>query len=74
MSHFIKPEVQIGMRRYLLAESKDVLYVAFVGTKQRRDIMTNANIMHEAMWPTSVSIDGAQTGPQVQLFGHKVKF
>ena len=40
----------ITMLRYLLAESKDALYAAFIGTKQRRDIMTNANIMQEAMW------------------------
>ena len=37
--------------RYLLAESKDAVYVSFIGTKQRRDIMTNANIMQEPLWP-----------------------
>ena len=60
--------MQFAVHRYLLAESKDALYVAFVGTKQRRDIMTNANIMHEAMWPKRTHANGAHTAPQVTLF------
>lgn len=41
-----------------MADSKDALYIAFVGTKQRRDIITNANIMHEKLWPGQVAATG----------------
>lgn len=37
--------------RYMLAEDADALYVCFIGTKQRRDIVTNANIMQDILWP-----------------------
>ncbi|KAA6417845.1 MAG: lipase class 3 family [Trebouxia sp. A1-2] len=54
--------------RYLLAEDNDALYVSFIGTKQRRDIMTNANIMQENLWPDlpiaadSQEVPAAHTG------------
>ena len=52
--------------RYLLAEDRDALYVSFIGTKQRRDIMTNANIMQETLWPDLADdVNGAE--PQVRL-------
>ena len=38
-----------------MAESDDALYVAFMGTKQMRDIATNANISLAALWPTEGS-------------------
>jgi hypothetical protein len=37
-------------RRYLVADCADALYVACMGTKQRRDLVTNANIMLEPLW------------------------
>jgi len=45
--------------------------VSFIGTKQRRDIMTNANIMQETLWPelAEVPIGDTQvsfTQPYVQ--------
>ena len=36
-----------------MAEGSDVLYVAFMGTKQRRDLLTNANAVLVPLWPTS---------------------
>ena len=39
------------LARYLLAESADTLYVAFMGTKFRRDLVTNANVFMEPIWP-----------------------
>ena len=35
-----------------MAESGDTLYVAFMGTKQMRDMATNANVSLSALWPT----------------------
>eukprot|EP00884_Botryococcus_braunii_P014665 jgi/Botrbrau1/2319/Bobra.39_1s0008.1 len=44
--------------RYLLAEGEGRMYVAFMGTKQRRDLVTNANILQEPVWPELVeSVD-----------------
>ncbi|KAK9820296.1 hypothetical protein WJX72_008693 [[Myrmecia] bisecta] len=37
--------------RYLVAEGGDALYVAFMGTKARRDLLTNANVVLEPLWP-----------------------
>lgn len=49
--------------RYLLAEDSDALYVSFIGTKQRRDIMTNANIMQENLWPGQPTAADSQEVP-----------
>ena len=40
--------------RYLVAESADTLYVAFMGTKQFRDILTNADVRLVRLWPEEV--------------------
>ena len=37
--------------RFLLAESEDALWVAFMGTKSARDLLTNAHIMMAPVWP-----------------------
>jgi hypothetical protein len=50
------------LARYLLAEDNDALYVSFIGTKQRRDIMTNANIMQESLWPGVPTAADSQVG------------
>ena len=36
--------------RYLLAEGEDTLYVAFMGTKVKGDLITNARIYQELLW------------------------
>ncbi|KAK9832529.1 hypothetical protein WJX81_006107 [Elliptochloris bilobata] len=41
--------------RYLLAEAGDALVVTFMGTKQRRDLLTNANLILEPVWPQDVA-------------------
>ena len=41
--------------RYAVADSPEALYVAFVGTKQRRDYWTLAAIRQQAMWPEDSS-------------------
>lgn len=58
--------------RYLLAESEETLYVAFIGTKQGRDIMTNANIMQQPLWPDLPDAMPA-AGPQVSSLAHLCK-
>ena len=35
----------------MVAQSRDALYVAFMGTKQRHDILTNANVGMAPLWP-----------------------
>ena len=39
------------MTRYVLSETKETLYVAFMGTKQRRDLIANASVIQDAVWP-----------------------
>lgn len=43
------------MCRYMVAESCDALYVAFMGTKQMRDVATNANISLSPLRPTEAA-------------------
>ena len=35
----------------MLAEDEDTLYVAFIGTKQRRDLVANAAVLQVLFWP-----------------------
>ena len=42
-----------------MANDKDTLYISFMGTKQRRDLVTNAAVLQEPLWPDAVS-DGDQ--------------
>ena len=35
----------------MLAEDEDTLYVAFMGTKQRRDLVANAAVLQVLLWP-----------------------
>lgn len=39
------------MCRYMLAEDEDTLYIAFMGTKQRRDLVANAAVLQVLFWP-----------------------
>lgn len=55
--------------RYLLAESEEALYVAFIGTKQGRDIVTNANIMQQPLWP-DLPHAMPSAAPQVRSLAH----
>lgn len=35
----------------MLAEDDDTIYVAFMGTKQRRDLVANAAVLQVPLWP-----------------------
>lgn len=52
--------------RCLLGEADGALYMAFMGTKQRRDLVTNAQVLQEPIWPEDVSPD-SQDASQVAL-------
>lgn len=36
--------------RYLVAEGESTVYVALMGTKVKRDLVTNAAILQELLW------------------------
>ena len=44
-----------GLCRYMLAEDETTVYVAFIGTKQRRDLVTNAAVLQVLLWPDTDS-------------------
>ena len=52
--------------RCLLGEADGALYMAFMGTKQRRDLVTNAQVLQEPIWPEDLSSD-QQDASQVAL-------
>ena len=43
--------------RCLLGEADGALYMAFMGTKQRRDLVTNAQVLQEPIWPEDMASD-----------------
>ena len=52
--------------RRLLGEADGALYMAFMGTKQRRDLVTNAQVLQEPVWPEDLVPD-AQDASQVGM-------
>ena len=56
--------------RCLLGEADGALYMAFMGTKQRRDLVTNAQVLQEPIWSeelTSESQEASQVLETVTL-------
>ena len=45
----LMPAVRKG--RYLVAEGEATIYVAFMGTKSAWDLLTNAAILQQQLWP-----------------------
>ena len=43
-------KMECGVCRYMVAEGPDALYVCFMGTKQRRDLIVNANLVQQPLW------------------------
>ncbi len=43
-------------RSYICAVGPDVMYVAFMGTKQARDLVTDVYVTHEPMWAESLAL------------------
>ena len=48
--------------RYLVAEApaSNTIFVAFMGTKVRRDLAANANVIHEPVWPEDLQGEAAK--------------
>ena len=51
------PTQQTTCNRCLLGEADGALYMAFMGTKQRRDLVTNAQVLQEPIWPEDLTSD-----------------
>lgn len=39
----------------MIGESGDTQYIAFMGTKQKRDLVANVNMGQEVLWPEELS-------------------
>ncbi|PON65978.1 Fungal lipase-like [Trema orientale] len=59
----VQPSSDHVRHRYLLAEAGDTLFASFVGTKQYKDVMTDANIFQGAIFHEDAmeDIDGTET-------------
>lgn len=57
----VQPSSDHVLHRYLLAEAGDTLFASFIGTKQYKDIMADANILQGAIFHEDVEdIDGIE--------------
>ena len=43
-------------QQYLLATGGNSLYVAFMGTKQPRDLLTDVDVLHEVVWAEAAAL------------------
>ena len=57
-------------RRYLIAEGEEILYVAFMGTKLRSDLITNAKLYQEQLWTESSSFGEVRVNMTANLSIH----
>lgn len=53
----VQPSLDHVSHRYLLAEAGDTLFASFIGTKQYKDIMADANILQGAIFHEDVTED-----------------
>ncbi|KAJ7961646.1 lipase class 3 family protein [Quillaja saponaria] len=72
----VQPSSDHVPHRYLLAEDEDTLFASFIGTKQYKDIMVDANILQGAIFhEDAVELpDGAETtkSPHIEAQSGKV--
>ena len=52
--------------RCVMAEAEGALYVVFMGTKQRRDLVANAQVMQDPVWPQAAA-PPQQDSPAAQV-------
>ena len=53
----------------MIGEGEGALYVAFMGTKQRRDLVANAQVIQDPVWPedaTALQDSASQVHSSVQ--------
>lgn len=55
--------------RCIVGEADGALYVAFMGTKQRRDLVANAQVMQDPVWPEDAAAF-QDTTSQAHIFLH----
>jgi hypothetical protein len=55
------------LHSYLVAVGGRSLYVAFMGTKQARDISTDLAFAHEAIWTAAAEQQMPGSSPEVRL-------
>ena len=53
----VQPSLDHVPHRYLLAEAGDTLFASFIGTKQYKDLMADANILQGAIFHEDVKED-----------------
>lgn len=59
----VQPSADHVPHRYLLAEAGDTLFASFIGTKQYKDVMTDANILQGAIFhEDTVRMDVVESG------------
>ncbi|KAK2971403.1 hypothetical protein RJ640_025353 [Escallonia rubra] len=58
----VQPSSDHVPHRYLLAEAGDTLFASFIGTKQYKDIMADANILQGAIFHEDAIGDGDRSG------------
>lgn len=56
----VQPSLDHVPHRYLLAESGDTLFASFIGTKQYKDMITDANILQRALFHEDNGADDLQ--------------
>ncbi|KAM6564817.1 hypothetical protein CsatB_024815 [Cannabis sativa] len=69
----VQPSSDHVPHRYLLAEAGDTLFASFVGTKQYKDVMTDANILQGAIFHEDAmeDVDGIETNKSDQSESRK---
>ncbi|XP_059660049.1 uncharacterized protein LOC132306606 isoform X2 [Cornus florida] len=69
----VQPSSDHVLHRYLLAEAGDTLFASFIGTKQYKDVMADANIFQGAIFRDDAVEDthGIDTAESVQINSEK---
>ncbi|KAL5562194.1 hypothetical protein UlMin_031941 [Ulmus minor] len=69
----VQPSSDHVPHRYLLAEAGDTLFASFIGTKQYKDVVTDANIFQGAIFHEDAieDIDGTETNKSDQTESRK---
>ncbi|OMO60027.1 Lipase, class 3 [Corchorus capsularis] len=69
----VQPSSDHVPHRYLLAEAGDTLFASFIGTKQYKDVMADANILQGAIFHEDVMEDMGQTEVNEAKIGERKK-
>ncbi|KAF6165466.1 hypothetical protein GIB67_028025 [Kingdonia uniflora] len=74
----VEPSLDHVSHRYLLAEAGDTLFVSFIGTKQYKDLIVDANILQGSIFHDEIAEDIVEDeiieSKQVEDQNKKIKF